>query len=110
MQILDIIMPSRLDMIKEGPHFSFEDTPEYKEMVRRATDSLQHIQDSIRAAATDTTQAVSDTIQATVPMAGSAGGNDTMSLLFTLLGSIAALSMCAYLIVNINKNRKPCSC
>ncbi|MBR6192410.1 MAG: hypothetical protein IKQ68_09670 [Prevotella sp.] len=110
MQILDVIMPSRLDMIEEGPHFGFEDSPEYKEMVRRATDSLQHIQDSIRNAATDTAQAVGDTIHAAVPMAGSAGGDDTALLPLTLLGSVAALSVCAYLIFNISRSRKACRC
>lgn len=110
MQVLDIIMPSRLDMIEDGPHFGFEDTPEYKEMVQRATDSLQRVQDSIRNAAADSTQAVSDTIQAVVPVPGSMDGGDTMTLLLMLLGSIVALSLCAYLIVYINKGKKLCSC
>ena len=111
MQILDMLIPSRLDQFSKGPHFDFEDTPEYKEMVRRATDYLQHIQDSVRAAANDSAQTVSDTIQAAVSVTGHTGGGDnTMLLILTLLGSLLALSACAYLILNINKSRKLCNC
>ena len=97
MQILDVILPSRLEMIESSePHFLFEDDPEYKEMVRRATDSLQRIQDSISAAAHDSAQAVSDTLSATMPpVSGGIDSGDGMTMLINVLGSIAAVVLCA---------------
>ena len=106
MQLLDVIMPSRLEQIRPAPHFSFEDTPEYKEMVRRATDSLQHIQDSIKASAIDTTQAVSDTLSSVVPpIGGATGSDDGMFMLLNIVGSIATVALCAYAIYRQRKIR-----
>ena len=52
---------------------------------------------------------VSDSIQAVMPVAGS-GGGDTDSMLFALIGSVVALSLCAYLIFSVNRKRKLRSC
>jgi hypothetical protein len=113
MQLLDIIAPSRLEMIEQSARrnqrFDFEDSPEYKEMVRRATDSLQHIQDSIRSAVTDSAQAITDTVQAAVPISGHYGDGTGMTLL-TIVGSLAALAACTYLIVKSRKTTTQCNC
>lgn len=117
MQILDIILrPS--DYIKDAPRHPFENTPEYREMVRRATDSLQHVQDSLRRAAADSAAAAQDTLShashsftdslSTVNASfGSLGsGDDTTSAIVTTAVALCALCASAFAIM---KHRKKLS-
>lgn len=106
MQLLDIILPSRLEMLPPSPRFDFEDSPEYKEMVKRATDSLLRIQDSIQSAAADTTQAVNDTLSSIAPpLGGGVGSDDGMSMLVNVIGSLATVALCAYAVYRQRKAR-----
>lgn len=109
MQILDIILVPRY--MEDPPKFPFEHTPEYKEMVRRATDSLQHVQDSLRRAAVDSASAAHDTLHhasttltdslstMTASFGSFSGGDEAMTTIVSIATALCALGACAFAIV-----------